>query len=134
MDMQDLFQRYIWHYTNGAQDVLYPPRFDADESRSRRAYELARAEIAAGIAGAEFEWEDDWDIGSHVEQFDCYEEEPKTCELVDMVVDGEVVASLGCVDDADDAYRRIVEAELAHEWSRGKSRRAPAVIEYGDVA
>jgi hypothetical protein len=33
-----------------------------------------------------------------------------------MTIDGVVVGSLGCVDDATDAYRRLTEAAIADEW------------------
>lgn len=78
---------------------------------------LAEAEQWAQESGHTFTWRDDWDIPSHVDEFDCYDEEPDTCEWVEIVdADGDPLGpSLACVDDATDDYRRVVEAELAWE-------------------
>lgn len=64
-----------------------------------------------------FVWEDDWEIDNHAAEFDCYDDGgPFTCERC-IVRDelGHVVAALGCVDDADEDYRREIESELALE-------------------
>lgn len=76
-------------------------------------------EVAEAI-GYTFEWRDDWDLGvSHAEFYsaEAYPDgEPETCERVVLVdADGLVMASLGCIDDATDEYRREVENELACE-------------------
>lgn len=63
----------------------------------------------------EFEWVDDWEIISHVDEYDCYDEEPTTCEGCICRLGGEVLASLWCIDDATDEYRRLIESELADE-------------------
>ena len=69
------------------------------------------------------EWRDDWDVGSHFEfngeayTDECGEPlEPDTCEVC-IVRDsnGNVLASLGCIDGADNAYRLEVETELLEE-------------------
>ena len=61
----------------------------------------------------------DW-VTDHEREFDCYVDGgPETCEWVGLYVDGELVASLGCVDDADDDCRRVVEGELALEYVQG---------------
>lgn len=70
--------------------------------------------------GITFRWSDDWEVGSHREFFgpgSAYENsEPDTCEQCDVLdADGELLASLGCIDDADEDYRRTVEAELLSE-------------------
>ena len=78
---------------------------------------LAEAEQWANGQGHTFQWRDDWEIPSHVDEFDCYDEEPSTCEWVEIVdAEGDPIGpSLGCVDDATDDYRRVIEAELAWE-------------------
>lgn len=50
-------------------------------------------------------------------------EEPDTCESA-LVVNGrgEVFASLGCIDDADDAYRATIEADLLADARSQASR------------
>ena len=78
---------------------------------------LARAEAWARESGLEFNWEDDWAVGSHVKEYpDAYDAEPDECEAcVVLDADETIVASLHCIDDATDDYRRVVEAELAWE-------------------
>jgi len=92
--------------------------------------DYARAEAKAKAVGGEFHWFDDWDLcGSHVDEYpDAYDEEPMTCEYVTMTIDGVVVGSLGCVDDATDAYRRLTEAALADEWLAGLPKVTDAEI------
>lgn len=99
----------------------YDPKKETQyEGQVRCARELAVAETRAQDAGFEYEWSDDWMVGSHKEYFgkgSAYEDgEPNTCEsCVLRDADGEILASLGCIDDADANYRRVVEAELAEE-------------------
>ena len=81
------------------------------------AHKLAQAEAWAKSKGLRFEWSDDDLMIDHVAEFDGYDEQPETCEQC-WVTDpetGATLASLGCVDDATDDYRRVVEAELAYE-------------------
>lgn len=96
-----------------------PAKETAEEGRRQCAKELAEAEAWGRKAGLEFDWQDDWEIGNHGEFYgpgSAYEDaEPERCEQVSARLNGEVVASLGCVDDASDEYRRVVEAELAAE-------------------
>ena len=72
--------------------------------------------------GYVFEWEDDWHIGSHVDEYpDAYDDEPRRCEVASLrTADGDVLASLGCIDDADVDYRRQIERELAYEVMPGE--------------
>lgn len=109
-----------------------PTRESSDEGRQRSAEQLAAAEEWARGEGVEFTWEGDWDLGTHTHaeffSSDAYpDDEPETCEMVTARLDGRVVASLGCIDDADDNYRRVVEAELAsearYELERERGRR-----------
>jgi len=88
------------------------------QGRARTARRLAKAEADAKGLGFTFEWTDDWSCGSHIEEYgeESYPEEPTTCETcICKSFHGEVLASLSCIDDADAAYRRVVEAELALE-------------------
>jgi len=68
-----------------------------------------------------FAWESDWHVGSHLKEFDCYDEEPDSCEMCyaytrDPETDEKIIlAFLGCIDDATDAYRREIENELLAE-------------------
>jgi len=84
--------------------------------------------------GYTFTWADDWDLGgkSHTDYYgpgSAYEEcgEPSTCETCDMVdANGDMVDSLGCIDDASEEYRREVEADMAREvypaWVKAQRR------------
>lgn len=62
-------------------------------------------------------WESDWSVGSHrVAYPDAYDTEPEECLSVTVFSrHGNVLASLGCIDDPDEAYRREIEAELINE-------------------
>lgn len=95
-----------WGYSPGEETP--------EQGRERGAKALAEAEAWAKREGVEFRWDDDFGI-DHVAEFDCYDTEPETCEVCVAYIDGCVVASLGCIDDADDNYRRVVMAELADE-------------------
>lgn len=78
---------------------------------------LAEAEQWAHDQGHTFTWRDDWEVLDHTEEYDGYDTEPSTCEWVEIVnAEGDPIGpSLGCVDDASDDYRRVIEAELAWE-------------------
>lgn len=91
-----------------------------DEGRRETAHLLAVAERWAKREGVRFEWMDDWTIGvPHAEFFsaEAYPDgDPQTCEALLVLNDQDkVLASLGCIDDADADYRRVVEAELSLE-------------------
>lgn len=88
-----------------------------EQGRERGARLLADAERFAIASGWTIEWEDDWMVGDHVVEYDCYEDGgPDTCESAILRdASGEVLAALGCIDDADDDYHRVVFAELAAE-------------------
>jgi hypothetical protein len=95
----------------------YDPKTETrNQGRWRCARSLAKAEQEAKQRGFEFQWQDDWTIADHVKEFDTYTEQPSTCETC-LCLDeqGNVLASLGCIDDASNAYRRVIEAELASE-------------------
>jgi hypothetical protein len=95
-----------------------PARETREAGRRRSALELATAEEWARGAGLECEWRDDWAVGDHRAEYgEAYAEgEPTTCEVACLLdAAGRVLASLGCVDGATSAYRRVVCAELALE-------------------
>jgi hypothetical protein len=87
------------------------------ELEREQAYEQAR-EYAEG-QGWYWVWADDWDDHTHCGKGydDGTEYRPETCEYCQLMThDGTtVLASLSCIDDADDNYRRVIEAELAIE-------------------
>jgi hypothetical protein len=88
-----------------------------EQGQQRTAERLAEAEAWAEASGYTVEWADDWAV-DHVREFDCYEgtDGPSTCEVARLVdSSGDVVQSVGCVDDATDSYRRVIAAELALE-------------------
>lgn len=98
----------------------YRPDQTPAEGLRETAEDLADAERWAEERGLVVRWEDDWDVGSHRDFYgDAYADgEPQSCEVAWIgadETDTEPLASLGCVDDADDAYRRVVAAELAVE-------------------
>ena len=97
------------------------------------ALALARAELAARDAGCSWEWTDDYDgwvdLQSYRRHGDCLICHPgkggcvagcaecvdrcEACILRD--ASGEALASRWAIWDADDDYRRMVQAELAYE-------------------
>lgn len=107
-----------------------PSTETAEQGRARCAESLASAERYALSQGFTFEWADDWSVGDHVAEFgDCYKDGgPQTCEsCVCRDADGNVLASLGCIDDANTNYRRVIEAELASEGMDAYQREHAAV-------
>lgn len=96
-----------------------PSKETAEEGRRRCARELAEAEEWAKREGITFDWAEDWGVGNHRDFYgedSAYaDREPETCEQVVARRGATVLASLGCVDDATNEYRRVIEAELADE-------------------
>jgi hypothetical protein len=81
---------------------------------------MSAATDFATAQGWSVEWEDDWSLGMSHAEFFCGEAypdgEPRTCEMATLVdAEGNWLASVGCVDDADTEYREIIAAELADE-------------------
>jgi hypothetical protein len=90
------------------------------QGKRRCAVEMAEAEAYMQDVGWYCEWSEDWEIGSHKDYYgkgSCYEDrEPNTCEYCILFDEnGDMLASLGCIDDASADYRRVIEAELADE-------------------
>ena len=96
--------------------LSYNPATETPEQgQERTGRALAAAEEWAESHGYVVTWEDDEDGDhSYLEQseFDGYQ--ITTCEQATLFDrDGNVLAALGCIDDATDDYRRVVGAELA---------------------
>lgn len=104
---------------NAGYSYSFDPKTETKQAgRARCARRLAKAERDARALGYTFEWEDGWSIGDHQREYgECYADGgPDTCETCLMRdQNGKVVQSLGCIDDATPAYRRVIEAELALE-------------------
>lgn len=99
----------------------YDPAKETErQGRERGARRLAKAEREAREAGLRFVWETDTDgcIGCTCESngCKCFTEEPHEC-LVCLAYDAEgtLAGSMGGVCEPTQAYRRVVEAELALE-------------------
>ena len=104
------------------------------QGRMRAALDLARAERTAKRRNWVTAWVSDWGIPSHVAEYpDAYDAEPESCELAKLVdVRGNVLASIGCIDDADDDCRRMVAAGLALEAiTERRARKARKARERG---
>lgn len=101
---------------------------------------MAEAILTAEKLGWSFRWVDDWEIGSHIKFFgkDSYPEEPKTCECCELLDErGILLQACGCIDDADDDYRRVMESELAitaiYERNEALSNEAESAGDVPDV-
>jgi hypothetical protein len=96
----------------------YDPKTEtADQGKRRTARELAAAEMCAAEQSWTVAWSDDWEVGDHQKEYDCYEDGgPETCESAVLTGShGDMLAALGCIDDATDDYRRLIRAELAQQ-------------------
>lgn len=119
MATEDVWSEALqFHYERGGYS--YDPATERPEDgRARCALAAAGAEAWAREQGIEFRWSPDWEIGSHTDYYgpgSAYEDyEPETCENCDAYLGSTLLASLGCIDDADDDYRRVIEADLAIE-------------------
>lgn len=87
------------------------------EGRARCAQALAAAEVWARYNGYGVEWEDDGDGDhSYLDQPEFAGQDIWTCEHAGIYnEDGNMLAGIGCVDNATPEYRRVVAAELALE-------------------
>lgn len=110
-------QAYLFFLRNAGYS--YDPKTQTkQQGRAAAARKLAKAERDARALGYSFEWRDDWAVGDHAKEYgEAYANGgPETCESCLMLNStGEVMQSLGCIDDATRDYRRVVEAELALE-------------------
>lgn len=107
--------RFFFQHAGYSYD---PAKESKLSGRWRCARNLARAEAYAKENDWQYQWEEDWNVESHVREFgeEAYPSEPSTCEYYRLVdADGVFLDSLGCIDDADANYRRVIEAELASE-------------------
>lgn len=103
-------ERFFFEHAGYSYD---PATETPEQGRRRCAVALAEAEAWAKDVGVAFSWEDDWNVGSHL-KYDACDAEPETCEVA-LASLGALRAGVGCVDDADANYRRVIEAELADE-------------------
>jgi hypothetical protein len=97
-------------FYNNAGWSYDPATETSEQGRWKCARKLAAAEEWAARVNLEYEWGEDWDSCEHE-----YEPRPDSCEYCMASLGKEVLASLGCIDDATDDYRRVIEAELALE-------------------
>lgn len=113
MNKRDPFAEAVaFHYAHGG--FSFNPKVETEaEGEMRCAIAAATAEIEAKRRGLVAVWEEDGD-GDH----SYTEQVVETCEYVTIraAEEGEgfdkILASLGCVDDADDNFRRVTEADL----------------------
>jgi hypothetical protein len=110
---------------NKAEDFFYehagysydPKRQTKEEGRIETAALYARAEKTAKENGWYCEWEYDPDGGSSAGEYDEPDQIYYSARLYNE--EGEVLASLGGIDDNTMPYKRVVEAELAVEALAG---------------
>ena len=97
----------------GAEGFFYNHAGFVRGKRRQGAESLAHAESVATSEGWQVEWRHD-DSGYLDTRND---DVPPTEVLCAVLTDaaGNVLASLGCIGDPSDSYRRVVEAELAAE-------------------
>src|SRR4051812_38731019 len=97
--------RRAWKFFHKHAGYCIPP------GRTVCAWHLAKAERAAKDAGCTWQWEPDYD--ADLSWMDAEERKKEhTCEgclLFDP--DGNVLTSLWGIVDADDDYRRVIEAD-----------------------
>lgn len=105
--------------------------------RASGALKLARAELEASRRSWTVTWESDdyYDLGDH--EYWCQEarraksesRRPKCRHAVEIAIlrdsSGEILACLGGIIDADDEYRRVIDAELALEALAASCVRIP---------
>jgi hypothetical protein len=110
-------ERFFWLNAG----FCYDPKTQTKAQGHRECAEkLAEAESLARRMNWMYEWNDDWTVNSHQKYYgtdSAYKDgEPDTCEYCVLYDEHrEHLASLGCIDDADANYRRVIEAELALE-------------------
>lgn len=115
-------ERFFWKHAGFNWDAKHETKA---EGRRRCAIALADAHATAARLGWEFEWFND-EFLNHQKEFGYTPQTCECCTLVDNTepscydghgrpTGGRVLASLGCIDDADANYRRVIEAELALE-------------------
>lgn len=103
------------------------------EGQVRSARELARAETYGQEHGwtYKWDWDQDADLSFMSEEERAQDHECLYCLLLD--ADGNTLESLSGIIDADKAYGRVVEAELASEELAGIEREARMEKECSDM-
>jgi hypothetical protein len=109
MDTPRFREAYTFHLRHGGYS--WRPDDETQEEGHRRAATLfALAEAEAEARGWSVVWGDDWD-GDH--SYLEPGESVDTCELATLHgADGGWLDAVGCVDDADGDYRRVISAQL----------------------
>ena len=107
--MPNLDADFFYEHAGWSYDPLVET---PEEGRRRNSETLARAWALVSLE-AEFQWHADGlehrgDSNS-----------PDTCEGCLMIMEDDEL-SLWCIDDADENYRRVIEAELALEYYKTK--------------
>lgn len=107
-DKRSSEQKAVAFFYKNAGSSYTPGKETRAQGKRRGAQALARAEAEASARGWEVEWEED-DYGERAENGGPM--------YVAILKDehGNVLGSLGGIDDDTDPYRRVVEAELALE-------------------
>lgn len=107
------YKAVAFFYENGAYATM--PGETIEQGKMHAALDLARAEREAKRRGWEVTWVPDDLQVNHVKEYGA-DAEPDTHEVAILRDQkGNLLATLGCVDDATDDYRRVVAAELAQE-------------------
>ena len=116
--------RTAWRFFQAHAGYCTPP------GRAACALSLAKAEAVAREEGLLFHWEDDSDGMPRDGVCSCGCGKPiQTCEgCICTDADGNVLASLWGIWDADGDYRRVVEAELAEEAFGQMMEREAATV------
>ncbi len=114
MDTLEQASEFFYSHAGYSYD---PAKQTPEQGRIECAWHLAESEALATLIGLDISWSDDWMV-DHSAEFDY---SPASCENAVATLPcqccwtPQVVASLSCIDDADDDYRRVVDAELASE-------------------
>ena len=131
------FQERIAFFHEHAGWSYNPATETPEAGRQRSAERLAVAELLIERAGAAVTWHEDWSLGTTHAHYYCDEAYPdggpETCEFATLDLDGKVLATVGCIDDADEAYRRVIAAELALDALIAAAETAVTVSELGSL-
>ncbi len=109
------YERAVAFFAKHAGWGYHPGKESKTAGKMRGARRLAKAEAEAANRGWRVKWDYEQDVDlSWMDD----EEREKDHEVLWAALrneDGEMLASLGNIVDADNKYRRVVEAELAVE-------------------
>lgn len=113
-------EQFFYDNAGWSHDPLTESPDELQRLRCAQALAAAEAWLKDNSAFYEVTWEPDHDGDhSYLDQPEFAGQDIWTCEQATLwMIDADqpwVAASLGCIDNADDAYRRVVAAELALE-------------------